>query len=144
MIELNYKHKIPIQLRFNDIDRVNHVNNAVYLTYIELGRVHYLNDVLKREIDWDKKGFILAHASIDYKMPIYLRDEVFCFTRTLALGTKSVTLQSSIVKRKDEKLLECASAKGILVAMDYSENKSILLPEEWRKQFSAFEGENLI
>jgi len=134
-----FKHKIPIQVRFNDIDRVNHVNNAVYLTYIELGRVHYLNEVLKREIDWDKKGFILAHTAIDYKTPIYLRDEVFCYTKTVILGNKSVTLESVIVKKKGDEYIECARSKGVLVAMDYATNKSIPLPKEWRQQAQTYE-----
>ena len=51
----DYKHFIPIQIRFSDVDRLNHVNNACYLNYFELGRVKYFNEVFK-----DKINFILA------------------------------------------------------------------------------------
>jgi acyl-CoA thioester hydrolase len=139
MFDKQYKHKIPIQIRFNDVDRVNHVNNALYHTYIELGRVHYLNEVLKREVDWNEKGFVLARTEIDYKIPIYLRDEVFCFTKMTALGNKSLTIQSSIAKIVNGALAECAVAKGTLVAMDYSVNKSIEVPAAWRELFEMFE-----
>ena len=45
-----YRHTTPIQIRFADLDALNHVNNANYLTYIELARIHYLHDVVKAKL----------------------------------------------------------------------------------------------
>ena len=135
-----FKHIIPVQVRFTDIDRVNHVNNACYHTYIELGRVHYFNEVLKRGVNWDEKGFVLARTEIDHAQPIFLVDEVFCCTKVTRLGTKSITIKSAILKKENSAFVECAVASGILVAMDYKLNLSIPVPETWRELFSSYEG----
>ena len=47
---LNFKHKMPIQIRFNDVDRYGHVNNNAYFSYYDLGKVDYFNAVMKHDI----------------------------------------------------------------------------------------------
>ncbi|MDI1355886.1 MAG: thioesterase family protein [bacterium] len=134
-----YKHKVPVQLRFSDIDRLNHVNNALYHTYIELGRVHYLNEVLNRSVDWEQRGFILAHMEVDHLTPIFLTDEVFCFTKVSKVGTKSITLKNAVTKLVHSEWVLCADASSVLVAMDYQDNVTIPLPPEWRRLISSFD-----
>src|SRR3954462_11762476 len=94
----DYKHIIPIQVRFSDVDRLNHVNNACYLNYFELGRVRYFNEVLGDSIDWKDEGFILARTEVDHIEPLFLNDAVYCFTRIAAVGTKSITVHNTIAK----------------------------------------------
>ena len=36
---------IHVEVRFSDLDALNHVNNAVYFTYMEQARIHYTFDV---------------------------------------------------------------------------------------------------
>jgi acyl-CoA thioester hydrolase len=135
-----FRHKIPIQIRFSDIDRLNHVNNACYLNYFELGRVNYLNDVLKDLIDWTTQGFILARTEIDHLDPLFLDDQPLCYTRIASIGNKSIRLENLITKRSGETIIECAKGVGILVAMDYKKRESVEVPEHWRKAASEFEG----
>jgi acyl-CoA thioester hydrolase len=135
----DYKHSIPIQIRFADIDRLNHVNNACYLSFFELGRVHYFNAVLGNTINWHENGFVLARTEIDHIAPIFLNDEVFCCTKTIKMGNKSLTVKNTVLKRSGSELIECASGIGVLVAMDYIHNNSIEIPEAWRKLITSFE-----
>ncbi|MBA2612001.1 MAG: acyl-CoA thioesterase [Bacteroidetes bacterium] len=135
----DYKHIIPIQLRFNDVDRLNHVNNACYLSFFELGRVKYFNQVLNKNINWNEKGFITARTEIDHLTPLYLLDEVYCCTKIIKLGTKSMTIKNVILKKVDGNLIEAASGIGILVAMDYLKKISIEIPTDWRKLIEDFE-----
>ena len=139
MVYLDYKHVIPVQLRFVDIDRLNHVNNACYLNFFELGRVRYFNEVLNSTIDWNKQGFILARTEIDHLAPVFLNDEVYCFTKVIKLGTKSLTIKNTVVKKENGTFIECANGIGILVAMNYLLNESIELPQTWRQLISQFE-----
>lgn len=135
-----FKHCIPIQIRFNDIDRVNHVNNAMYHTYIELGRVQYFNEVLDRTVDWTSKGFVLARTEIDYKKPIHLRDKVFCYTKLGSFKNKSFSLLSRITKLDENgSTIICAEAVGTLVCMDFEKGSSMEIPELWKSLFLAFE-----
>jgi acyl-CoA thioester hydrolase len=41
-----FKHQLPIQIRFVDIDAFGHVNNAVFASYYEMARVAYFDQVL--------------------------------------------------------------------------------------------------
>ncbi len=143
MTELqNYKHSTPVQIRFSDIDRLNHVNNACYLTYFETARVNYFRQLFNTQIDWNRNGFVIARTETDHLTPIYLNDEVVCFTRVARLGQKSMMLKSALAKRQGETWLVCARGTAILVAMDYTTRLSIPVPQLWRQLIHQFEGPN--
>jgi acyl-CoA thioester hydrolase len=135
----DYRHSIPIQIRFSDIDRLNHVNNSCYHNYFELGRIKYFNEVFHKNINWSEKGFVLARTEIDHLESLYLDDEVCCFTKVIKLGNKSLTIKNSVVKKTENGLLECAAGIGILVAMDYVRHESIELPASWVELIKKFE-----
>lgn len=134
-----YKHVIPIQIRFSDVDRLDHVNNACYLSFFELGRVHYFNQVLNRHVDWNSRGFVLARTEIDHLQPIFLNDEVYCCTRVEKIGNKSLLVLNIILKKTGKGWLECARGSGVLVATDYLSKQSIEVPAEWRNLIQDFE-----
>ena len=136
----DYRHMIQIQVRFSDIDRLNHVNNACYHNYIELGRVKYFDQLLAGHINWDERGFVLARTEMDHLEQVYLGDEVYCFTKIFRFGNKSAGVRNSIVKKQGTDLIECAAVNAVLVAMDYTRNESIPVPEKWRALIRAFEG----
>ncbi len=141
---IKYNHQIPIQIRFVDVDRLNHVNNSCYLSYFELARVCYFNDVFKGIIEWDKKGFVLARTEIDHLIPIYLNDEIHCFTKVIKLGNKSLTIENSLIKKTNGAELLCAKGIGVLVAFDYVSQGSIDIPDVWRKRISDFESSSRV
>lgn len=135
----DYKHIIPIQIRFSDIDRLDHVNNACYHNYNELGRVTYFGEILKGHVQWDKQGFVLARTEINHILPVFLGDEVFCCTKIFKVGTKSISIKNAILRKEAGGLVACAEAIGILVAMDYIQNISIPVPDDWRMCIENYE-----
>ena len=135
----DYRHITPIQIRFIDIDRLDHVNNACYLNFFELGRVKYFNLVLGSSINWKESGFVLARTEINHITPLYLLDDVYCFTKIIKLGSKSLTIKNSIVKKINNELVECANGTGVLVAMNYLTKQSIEIPGNWKKLIEEFE-----
>lgn len=126
----DFQVSVDVQLRFRDCDMLGHVNNAVYLSWMELGRMAFSDKILPY-IDWKKEGFILAHVSVDYLEPVFLTDKVKVYMRAGKVGTKSVHLECVITK--DDGKGERPAAKGlnIIVAFDYVENRSMNLPESW-------------
>lgn len=70
-------YSIPIQIRFSDIDMNQHVNNAVYFTYMENARSVLLVDEL---LKYHSEGmqFIVAEARCKYIRPIKLNDKLVC------------------------------------------------------------------
>lgn len=130
-----FKHRIPIQVRYADIDMQKHVNNAIILSYIEQGRVKYLN-MLFPDNDFNKNGLIIARTEIDYFEPVLLSDKIFCCTRIPYIGNKSFVFENIISDEKNN--IKCY-AKSIMVCFDYENNSTILVPEYWRKKINTFE-----
>jgi acyl-CoA thioester hydrolase len=122
----------PIQIRFVDIDRMGHVNNAVYLSYLETARLHYFKE-LGGVIDWYKEGVILGRVEINYKVPITLLDNLHVKTWCTRIGNKSFDLSYSILKKDGEEEIEMANAITVMVCYDYVLKKSIAIPGRWRK-----------
>ena len=136
---MNFKHKTPIQIRFKDIDALNHVNNANHITYFELARVKYFDDVVQEEVNWSEQGIILAKITIDYKAPVYFKDKLFVYTKCVRLGNKSFDLAYSLFKEENGKETELATGSSVQVCFDYKNQKTIAIPESWRKKVEAFE-----
>jgi len=126
-----------IQVRFADIDMMGHVNNAVYLSYFEMTRVHYLEKLLGSKWDYKKDGFLLARNEIDYIKPLFLHDAPQIELKTKNLGNKSFTF-TYIVRVNGE-----VRTKGlsIMVCYDSVENKTIPIPDTMRKAFQELESE---
>ncbi len=132
------KHRTPITIRFRDLDAMNHVNNAVFITYVEQGRIGYFRKVIGREHDWSKFGTLLAHTSIDYLHPILLHDELYCDVEIVKLGEKSFEVHFELVVRsaKGDKL--CAKGKNVLVCFDNTQMKTAPVPIDWREKVEHF------
>ena len=137
----NFKHITPIQIRFKDTDMMGHVNNANHLTYIELARLKYFDDVLQGARNWKNgPGLILARIEIDYRKPILIRDNISVGTRCSKIGTKSVQLDWEIENDNNAKTEPVAQGIAVVVYFDYEKNQTIPIPEEHRKLLTAFEG----
>ncbi len=134
-----FKHKIPVQLRFKDGDVMGHVNNANHFTYFELARIHYFRDVVRKDINWNKEGIILARMVIDYKNPLLINDEVYAYTKCSRLGNKSFDLEYMLVAFKGNQETEIATGVSTLVCYNYEIKESVEIPDEWRKKLSAFD-----
>ena len=135
----HFRHRYAIEIRFADMDALGHVNHANFLTYLEQARIDYFKTVIHENINWADTGLILAHAEIDYKVPIVLDDFVIVYTKCARIGTKSFDLIYSIVKMIGDKEIELAVGKTTLVCFDYKKNVSIIMPEKWKKAMMDYD-----
>ena len=120
------------QVRFRDLDPMGHVNNAVFLTYIEQGRVAFLAEVGATS-GLEDMNMVVARVEIDFKAPVRLGQEVEISVRASRFGTKSFDLD--YVLRVDGEVV--SEAKSVQVAYDYGRRHPIPLPTEWREKLSA-------
>lgn len=130
-----FKHFIPIQVRYIDIDAQGHVNNSTFLSYIEQGRVVYLNTLFPNN-DFKKQGLIIARTEIDYFEPIFLDNEILCGTKVSEFGNKSFIFENILIDKN--KQLKCF-AKSVMVCFDYIENCTTVVPDEWKLKIKRFE-----
>lgn len=133
------KHMCPINIRFVDIDAFGHVNNAHYLTFAEQGRMSYFAEVFGEVIDWKHQGFILASATVDYKIPVLLNDKISVYLKCVGVGSKSFTMEYALVEETNAVQVVKALMKTVLVAYDYLTLHSILVPEEWTKRLKNYD-----
>ena len=126
------KKTYPINIRFNDLDSMNHVNNAVYITYFEQARMEYFAEIIGLEWDWSSEGVLLARNEVDYKIPLLLHDDAKVEIWVSNVGTKSMEMSYRIIKKHKGEWVTCTVGKSVLVSFDYKNQKSILIPEKWK------------
>jgi acyl-CoA thioester hydrolase len=138
--EFRFSH--PIAVRFNDFDLLGHVNNAVYLTFCEAARFAYLT-AASGDIQQSDLNLILAHASIDYRHPLGWGEAVRIDVRTVAVGTKSFTMEYLILGISGAGEYIAAEARSVQVAYDYTAGRSALVLPTFVAALEAFEGRPL-
>ena len=119
-------------VRFRDLDPMGHVNNAVFLTYIEQARVAFFAHV-GAATELEEMNLIVARIAIDFKAPVRLGQEVDISVRASRFGTKSFDFD--YVLRVDGEVV--AEAKSVQVAYDYERREPVPLPSEWRERLAA-------
>ena len=120
------------RVRFRDLDGFGHVNNAVYLTYLEEARNALLRHLgLARGVA--EITMILARVEIDFRAQVDAGEELEIGVRPVRLGTKSFELEYEL--RADGRVV--AEARTVLVGYDYEANVSIEIPDEWRRSLAA-------
>ena len=121
-------HEERIRIRWRDIDAYGHVNNAVYLTYLEEARDAFVQKVLGPTTNtWD---FVLARVAIDYRAELTQDDaEVLVRCRLYSIGRASLRTREEVAKLDGT---VSAEAQSVVVARDPSTGKSRPLTGEER------------
>jgi acyl-CoA thioester hydrolase len=136
----NFNFKIPIQVRYADLDAQWHVNNSRFLTYMEQARLEYLQHLGL----FDGKTFmdlrmIIADVHVAFKAPIMLGQKITVSTRTMKIGNKSITFEYLI--EDSENGAVCGTGEVVGVCYNYLTHETVPVPAEWRKKISEFEGQ---
>jgi acyl-CoA thioester hydrolase len=120
------------QVRFRDLDPMGHVNNAVFLTYLEQARIGFF-ERHGLSVGLDDLNMIVARVEIDFRAPVRLGQEVEVAVRATRFGTKSFDLDYELTVDGTT----VAEARSVQVAYDYARREPVALPEEWREKLSA-------
>ncbi len=124
-------HEKSIEIRWHDVDAYEHVNNAVYATYLEECRDEWVDRCLAGAGDaWD---YVLARVAIDFRRELRLEDDSVVVSCGLdRIGTSSITLREAIRTRDGEL---AAEAEAVLVARDRERGGSRPLTDDERAAF---------
>ena len=129
---MNCNHKKKIQIRFGDIDIMGHVNNGVQLSYLDLGRLDYFEQVYGQTIDWNDAALLVAHLEIDYLAPILLKDKI-----EDALYGHSKKDQEGILSDLEEELI-------IHIEKTFSEEKISQAKIDFEKEINKIVHKNIL
>lgn len=137
-----YKFFHPTEVRYGDLDPQGHVNNAKYLTYFEQARVYYFIHLglFNKGQSFMDIGVIVADIHIGYHAPTHYGDAIQTGVRTKKIGGKSIVVEQAVVDVVTGK--EMAKGEVVMVTYDYRAQKTIPVPEDWRRKLIEFDDLN--
>lgn len=121
------------KLRYSDTDRQGHVNNAVYSTFLETGRVELLFHVAG-ELAEPGAAFVIARLELDFLAEGLWPGTVEIGTAVANIGRSSITLEQVICQ--DGRHL--AKARSVIVQMNESTRRSQPLGEAAVAQLKSY------
>lgn len=135
----NFYHRTGIQIRFNDIDMLQHVNNTIYQNYFDSARFRYFKQVLGIEKFLSHQWVVLATISIDFVVPVMVDDEIEVQTKITTIGIKSFTMLQQIVAK--EGAIERIKTRSSSVLVGYNMDLGCTAPicDEWKSRIRTYE-----
>lgn len=131
---------VPVEVMFRDIDAMGHLNNAVYLSYLEWARTKYWLG-LQKSTDFWKIGFVVARAEIDYLSPAQMCETLLIGIRAEEIGVKSFTFGYRVVAvGEGDCVRPVAQARTVQVLFDWSSRRSVPIDTDLRARMEEFEG----
>jgi acyl-CoA thioester hydrolase len=137
-----FYHATPIQIRFNDVDGFEHVNNTIIQEYFDIGRVHYLREAFGGELWKNDKVVLIVSIKTDFFKQTLPDDQVRVLTRVYHLGGKSLRMLQWLVKEGDAE--PTATCDSVMAGYDQASQSGMLIPDDWRRAFDRMEKGRLI
>ena len=111
--------QVTDNIRHSDTDLQGHVNNAVFATMLETGRVEMIHGS-KGELGDEGANWVLARVAIDFRLEMHWPGQVTIGTRIKTIGKSSVTLEQALFYNG-----ACAaSAESVIVQMNSETRRS--------------------
>ncbi|MBR5784511.1 MAG: acyl-CoA thioesterase [Bacteroidales bacterium] len=129
-----FKHKLSLQLRFNDIDMMGHVNNAVIMEFFDYGKMKYFDEtgiyVEKEDIT-----IVIVHYEVDFMGQIFRNDVPEVCTKVSKFGNKSLEVLQHIICNGEVK----AVCKTVMSGYNKRTKTSDVIPEYIKTSITKYE-----
>jgi len=123
---------MPVSVQPADIDEQDHVNNTVYLRWIQDVAVAHWKSLASKEAQ-EAIGWVVLRHEIDYKAPAGLGDEIVLRTWVGAASRLKFERFTEIRRKSDV----IAKARTLWVPIDWNTGKPTRVSAEVRAQFSV-------
>ncbi len=130
--------KVPVQIRFSDVDGFGHVNNNAMQTYFDLGRAEYMSYVVGNDFYEHSDTLIIANYTTDFLRQVHFDDKIEVRTAVYHVGNKSVKIITALVDTASQDV--CAVSDAVMVGCNMQSQKSVVLPDLWRQKIEQREG----
>lgn len=139
--DVKFRHAMPAQIRFSDVDQFGHVNNSVYFSLYDLAKTTYVKEVLSGRMKWNEVGIVVANINANFMSPIFFMDNVNIETATVELGNKSFILMQRAVDAESG-VVKC-ECRTVMVVYDLKTQTPMQMPEEYKQAICEYEGRTL-
>lgn len=132
-----FHHHLPVQIRFNDVDMLGHLNNSVYFTFMDLAKTRYFQAVMGPDIQFRNFGLVIVNVNCDFCQQSFFDDELMVETAVISIGQKSLRLEQRVygVEKHD---IRCRCTT-VMCGFDPRTGQSAPIAPEWREGFEKFE-----
>lgn len=145
----DFHHRRAVEVRFGDTDAMGHVNNAVFLSYLEMARAGYYQRVTGGLFGIGatsgERSFILADVRLTFRSPAWFAEILTLETRVSRIGRTSFGMEHRITAPDSAfgpaRLV--ATADTVLVMYAYDEGAVRPVPKDLAERIEAFEGRSL-
>lgn len=93
---IQFHHVLPLQIRFNDVDKFGHVNNTVYFQFYDTAKTDYIASVCKG-VDWERLAIVVVKIDAEFVAQIKANDHIAGRTRVVKIGNKSFHLEQDVI-----------------------------------------------
>lgn len=126
----------PVKVRSFELDSFGHVNNAVYLQYLEFARCEYLEQVGLSFNDFDdwKRHPVVVHTSLDYRQAAQFGDTLLVKGGVSEWGRLRWTMRYRVTNAKTGAVV--MDAKQIFVFLDEN-GQPVPVPNRFRAAFDS-------
>ena len=136
------KNKFPVQLSLRidwaELDLFGHVNNVMFIKYIQAARVNYWEKIgLYQQFLETKCGPMLASVTCNFLKPLHYPGDIIIQTRMNYIKNTSFSLQHIILNDQNETV---ARSEDVMVMFDFNTNEKINFPDDLRKAVILLEG----
>lgn len=133
-------HSLPLQVRFNDVDQMGHINNAVLMEYFDLGKEAFFSSIGLPPEQGDFT-IVIVHFDVDFFKQMFFRDELQVRTEVARIGNKSLEVSQKIVRINPSAPEEvCAQCRTIMSGYCRSTGTSAPIPEKMKPLLLGQEG----
>lgn len=136
-----FKDSTPVQIRFNDVDVLGHVNNTVYFAFYDTGKAHYFTSVGGKPVDWKHVDTVIANVDCAFLAPVFYGEEIEVLTACVSIHEKSFRILQ-VIREKNSGEIKSA-CETVMVCFNPETGKTCLINEEWKKNLIKFEGRDL-
>jgi acyl-CoA thioester hydrolase len=125
----------PMDVRWQDLDAYNHVNNSNYLVYLQEARVKWLQQ-LPDPWHTEDGAPVMAHSELNYRLPIEFPADIQIELYVNRLGTSSMTIGHRIVDSDDATKIHC-DGSVTMVWINPKTGRPVPLPQAMRDAVDA-------
>lgn len=126
--------RMPIELRWRDLDAFNHVNNSNFMTYLEEARIRWFDSLGEAWVT-DDYAPLLAAVQMNYRVPIPYPSSIVVELYSERVGNSSVTVGHRTVS--DDGRIVHADGHVVMVWIDRTNGRPTPLPDSVRNAATA-------
>lgn len=132
-LQYKFSHSVDIQVRFTDMDSNGHINNGIYHSYFDLGRMHFFKEVLKAKTS----NTLICQVNTTYVKPLYLTDSICVKNKVIRWGNSSFDMLQAVFKKTEvgEELVNFC----VTTFVHLENEKPTPVPNEWKKSVELYD-----